>query len=298
VYGLARALPPLEGEVLMNKRRVLCTILIGAGLIVMPILGYLLSLHLLPTPQVAVIRVTWDLWSDYTRYVSEALEAVGGDPAVRAVVIEIASPGGEVTASEGLYFDLLRLREAKPVVASIGEMAASGAYYVACAADLIYAKPASAVGNVGVISFLPGPELIDEELLTTGPFKLSGGPQLSWVGQMEMLKETFLEAILAQRGDRLQVGPEILSRGEIYLGLQAQQMGLVDEIGSQTDAIARAAQMAGLRRYDVVDYTPEWEEDFFLFDFGQARRRTAAALASPPENLPPGFYYRYVEPLP
>jgi len=263
--------------------------------VVLPLVaGYLLSLYLLPTPQVAVIRIEGDIWGYYTAFVSDALEEVGSDPAVSAVVLDIVSPGGEVTASEGLYFDVLKLRERKPVIASVGEMAASGAYYVAAAADEIYAKPASAVGNIGVISFLPDPDIIDEVLITTGPFKLSGGSQAEYVRQMEMLKETFLEAIYSQRSDRLQVGPEVLSRGEIYLGLQAQQMGLVDEVGSEGDAIAAAAQMAKVRHYRVVDRTPSLPEEaaFALFKF--ERGSTAALVADLPEDMPPGFYYRYV----
>jgi ClpP class serine protease len=113
---------------------------------------------------------------------------------------------------------------------------------------------------------------------------------------MEMLKDTFLAAILAQREDRLQIGPEILSRGELYLGLQAQQMGMIDAVGSQGDAIAAAARMARLRNYAVVDRTPTLPEEAFLFGFKQERGSTAASVAAPPEHLPPGFYYRYLEP--
>jgi len=169
------------------------SLLKAAGVILLVVViplsvGYAASLWLVPTPQVAVIRIEGDIWGFYTAYISQALEEVGNDPAVGAVVLDIVSPGGEVSASEGLYFDILRLREKKPVVASLGELAASGAYYVASAAG---------------------------------------------------------------------VGPEVLSRGEIYLGLQAQQMGLVDEIGSQTEAVAAAARQARLRHYRVVDRTPE-----------------------------------------
>jgi protease-4 len=280
----------------MNKRKGLHLILTVAGLLLVLGCGYLLSLYLIPSPEIALIRIEGDIWGTYTAYLRQALEEAARDPAVRAVVLEIASPGGEVTASEELYFEVLNLRESKPVVASVSEFAASGAYYVASAADQIYAKPSSVVGNIGVFSILPEPDLVDEQLITTGPFKLSGGPQVEAIRQLEMLKDTFLEAILAQRADRLQVGPEILSRGEVYLGLQAQQMGLVDQVGSQGDAIAAAADMAGLRNYEVVDRTPALSEDEFLFQLKLERGMTAASVAAPPEYLPPGFYYRYVEP--
>ena len=82
-------------------------------------------------------------------------------------------------------------------------MAASGAYYLASAADQIYAKPGSMVGNIGVISILPEPDQLDETFFTTGPFKLSGGSQVEVIRQLEVLKDTFVTAILAQREDRL-----------------------------------------------------------------------------------------------
>ena len=285
----------------MSERKIPRALLKATGLlllvVVLPLaLGYGLSLYFFPKPQIAVIRLEGDIWGSYTAYLSDALEEVRTDRAVRAVVLDIVSPGGEVTASEELYYDVLKLRESKPVVASVGEMAASGAYYVAAATDLIYAKPASSVGNIGVISYLPSDEQLDEEMITTGPFKLSGGPQVDYIRQIELLKETFLAAILAQRQDRLQVGPDVLSRGEIYLGMQARQMGLVDRVGSQGDAIEAAAQLAKLRRYEVRDRSPQLPEELELLFYRFEGVVTAASVAALPEELPPGFYYRYVAP--
>lgn len=281
----------------MNRGKVLRFFLTAVGLLLLLGVGTLLSLALVPTPQVAVIRIEGEIWGPYTAFVRQAMQQVGRDRAVQAVVLQIVSPGGEVTASEDLYFEVLKLRESKPVVASIDELAASGAYYVASAADWIYAKPGSAVGNIGVISILPEPDLVDEKLVTTGPFKLSGGPQAEAMRQMEMLKDTFLAAILSQRENRLKVGAEILSRGEIYLGLQAAQMGLVDQVGSLSDAIGDAANRARLRNYVVVDRTPQPPEDEFAFAFGLETGWTALSVAAPPDELPPGYYYRYAEPL-
>lgn len=279
----------------MNGRRILKAVGVILLVLVLPLVaGYFVSPYVVPTPEVAVIRVEGEIWSYYTAYVHDALQKAENDPAIRAVVLDIASPGGEVTASEDLYFDILKLRESKPVIASVRELAASGAYYIASAADVIYAKPASEVGNIGVISYLPDPDLVDEYLLTTGPFKLSGGPQVGYLRKLEMLKDTFVAAILAQRADRLTVGPEVLSRGEIYLGLEAQRMGLVDELGSQADAIAEAARMARIRHYRVTDRSPELPEEEFAFEI--RRGTTAATVAAVPKNLPPGFYYRYIEP--
>jgi protease-4 len=286
----------------MNRRDALRSFKAPALILVLLILplaaGIMLSLYLIPAPQIAVVRIEGDIWGFYTAYLADALEAVGSDAAVRAVVLDISSPGGEVTASEDLYFSILSLREKKPVLASVDEIAASGAYYIASAADQIYAKPASEVGNVGVISFLPEPDLVDEQMITSGPFKLSGSPQVAYVRQIDMLKQTFLAAILAQRADRLQVGPEVISRGEVYLGLEAQRMGLIDAVGSRSDAVAAAARMARVRHYAVVDRSPEPPADeFSLIGLKLPSGSTAATLAARPTQLPPGFYYRYIEPL-
>jgi protease-4 len=288
----------------MDKRNTLRSFLKTLGLLLVLIIlplaaGSLLAAVLIPRPQIAVVRIEGDIWGYYTAFLADSLEAVGNDPAVRAVVLDISSPGGEVTASEDLYFSVLSLREKKPVVASIDEMAASGAYYIASAADQIYAKPASEVGNIGAISILPSPDLVDEQLITSGPFKLSGGPQVDYIRRIDLLKQTFLAAILAQRADRLQVGSEVLSRGEVYLGLEAQRMGIIDEIGSQGDAVAAAARLARVRHYKVVDRSPELpEEEFSLLGLKLQAGSTAATLAAWPKDLPPGFYYRYVEPTP
>jgi protease-4 len=280
----------------MNRQKVLRVFLTMAGLFLLLIIGCLVAKFLIPTPEIAVIRIEGDIWGSYTAYVRQAMDEAANDPAVRAVVLEISSPGGEVTASEDLYFEVLRLRDSKPVVAAVHEIAASGAYYIASAADQIYVKPGSVVGNIGVISFLPEPDVMDEMLLTTGPFKLSGGSQVEAIRQMEVLKDTFLAAILAQREDRLKVGPEILSRGEVYLGLQAEQIGLVDKVGSKGDAVEAASRLAMLRNYEVVDRTPELPGEELLFEYKMQRGSTAATIAAPPKQFPPGFYFRYVEP--
>ena len=280
----------------MNRQKVLRVFLTIGGLFLVLVIGCLVAKYLIPTPEIALIRIEGDIWGSYTTHVRQAMDEAATDPAVRGVVLEFSRPGGDVTASEDLYFEVLRLRDSKPVVAAIHEIAASGAYYIASAADQIYAKPGSTVGNIGVISFLPEPDIVDEMLFTTGPFKLSGGSQVEAIRQMEVLKETFLTAILAQRKDRLTVGPEILSRGEVYLGLQAEQIGLIDKVGSKGDAVEAAARLAMLRNYEVVDRTPELPEDEYLFEYKLQRGSTAATIAAPPKQFPPGFYFRYVEP--
>jgi protease-4 len=282
----------------MKKHRVVLWIL---GIVVVAVLAGLswcLARHFVPTPQVAVVKVEGEIYESYTNLIGQALEDLGADHTVRAVVLEVSSPGGGVTASESLYFDILKLRERMPVFVSMGEVAASGGYYISAAADQIYAKPTSIVGNIGVLSSMPDPDLVDEMLITTGPFKLTGGTATEWTRQMETLKNLFVAAVTAQRADRLTVPVEQLTRGEIYLGLQAKGIGLVDALGSRADAIAAAAQMAGLRNYEVVDRTPELPESDLSFLLGSTDTQPAEADAAPPkrERLAPGIYYLYLQP--
>jgi protease-4 len=254
-------------------------------------LGAIVAPRLVPAPQIGVIRIWFDIYTPTAQVVIDQLDYALEHRAVRAVVLIIDSPGGEVTASEDLYYSILDARQEVPVVASVDVLAASGAYYLAAATDEIYAKPTSLVGNIGVIGYaVPAPYLL-EEVLTTGPYKAFGGTQAGQVRQMEIAKEGFLQAVAAGRGDRLKTSLDFLSRGEAFSGVQALSLGLVDQLGSNQEAIARAAELAGLRDYDVVDLLPATypEEDIPWAFQGQTEWRKLT-------ELPPGLYYRYIEP--
>lgn len=220
------------------------------------VLGAVLAVLLLPVPKVGVIRFEGIIWSDSIAYLGAMLDRAMDDPSIRAVVLEIDSPGGDVTATEELYFRLLQLRADKPLVVTVDYLAASGGYYMAAAGDYVYAKPASLVGNVGVISFLPPVDeqrFTDEDYVSTGPFKFSGGSRGDYVRQIELAKQAFLEAVYAQRGDRLHIDRVSLSGGEIFMGLQAERLGLIDGLGANSEAVQKAADLAGLRNYRTVD---------------------------------------------
>ncbi len=259
--------------------------------VVLPLgIGSSLASKLVPAPKVGVVRVWFDLYYYTTEIVIQQLNHARDDHSIKAVVLLIDSPGGEVTSSENLFYSLLDLREELPVVASVDYMAASGAYYLAVAADEIYAKPTSLVGNIGVIGYAAPMPYVDEQVLTTGPYKAFGGTQAGQVQQMEIAKESFLTAVAAGRGSRLQASLDFLSRGEIFSGVQAVEKGLIDGLASNDTAVARAAELAGLRNYEVVelwDLTFPEEESPFLFQ-GKTDWR-------PVNELPPGLYYRYIE---
>lgn len=218
--------------------------------------GVVLAIAAVPAPRVAVIRFEGVIWEESVPYLAEMLERAAADRSIRAVVLELDSPGGDVTATEELYFRLLDLRCSKPLVVTIDYLAASGGYYLAAAGDYVYAKPASLVGNVGVIAFLPSVDeqrVTDEDYVSTGPYKFSGGSRGDYVRQIELAKLGFLEAVYSQRGERLRVEREELASGEVYMGLQALRMGLVDGLGANSEAVTKAVELAHLRAYEVVD---------------------------------------------
>lgn len=252
--------------------------------------GYLLSLVVVPKPKIGIIRLQDEIWSLNVNTAIDLLTKTRKDNTVKAVVLEINSPGGEVAASENLYYEVLNLREAKPVVASVDGMAASGAYFVAVAADFIYAKPSSMVGNIGVISLLPPPSFVDEDLIFTGPFKFFGGSRDSYIQQMEMSKEGFLEAVMTHRGERLKADRQTLSRGAIYIGMRALGLGLIDSLDSTSGAVEKAASQAGLRDYQVVNLGRISPIDMLLEDVGMNQK--GQSLGS---ELPPGIYYLYLD---
>jgi len=217
------------------------------------LLGVLLSVWLIPAPKIGIIRLEGDIYDEMADYVVEQLNYAENDPSIRAVVLKINSPGGGVTASENLYYSILSFREHKPLIVSIDTLAASGGYYAASAGDVIYAKPSSSVGNIGVVSLLPAPSFVDEELITTGPFKLFGSSRAGYVRELEILKQGFLEAVLAQRVDYLKIDKEQLARGEIYIGVLALDLGLIDVLGTLNDAVERAARMVKIANYQILD---------------------------------------------
>jgi len=259
-------------------------------------LGLYLAPRLIPAPQIGVIRLNYDIFDLTAREVVTQLEYAREEESVRAVVFILNSPGGSATYSEELFLNVLDTRREVPVVAAVDVVAASGAYYVAAAANEIYAKPTSAIGSIGVIGLLPGPIYLDDETLTTGPFKAFGATEDAMIRQAERSKFAFLEAIRSGRGDRLQVDLDVLARGEIYNGLQAVEMGLIDGIRSNAAVYERAADLAGIADYEIVELYPLAVGEEGILNAAHLPPLDIERLWAPPTNYPPGLYYRYIQP--
>jgi protease-4 len=277
---------------------ILMTILV---IIIIPLaLGLFLAPRIVSEPKIGVVHLNYDIVGLTVQYMLTQLAYAREDDSVKAVVMYINSPGGSAAYSEELFLDILNTRAEKPVIATVDLLAASGAYYAAAAADEIYAKPTSSIGSIGVIAVLPGPVFIDEDLLTTGPYKAFGGTRDSFMRQMEISKNAFLEAVQTGRGERLTVEPAFLSRAEIFSGAQAEAMGLIDGLLSGDEAIQRAAELAGIKNYQVVELSelafPDEKNDEGAQEIHRSAVVDPRRLWAAPKDLPAGVYYRYIVP--
>jgi len=219
----------------------------------LPLVLGLLVAALIPPPVIGVISLSDAIYSYSAQAVIKQIDYARKHPEVRAVVLVLDSPGGTVVHTESVYLELLKLRESKPVVVSIEGMAASGAYYLTAGSDYAFAKPTSMVGNIGVIGVLPDSPSIFENIISTGPYKLWGSPRDTYMRQIETIKQVFYEVVKSGRGDRLQAGPDVVLSGQIWPAAAAYQIGLIDELGSQSDAIEKAASLARVSNYTVTD---------------------------------------------
>lgn len=221
--------------------------------LVLPLVLGLLVAALIPQPVIGVISLTDAIYGYTAQSVIQQINYAREHPEVRGVVLVLNSPGGTVVDTEAVYLELLKLRESKPVVVSIDGMAASGAYYLTAGSDYAFAKPTSMVGNIGVVGMLPEAPMIFENVISTGPYKLWGSPRDTYMRQIETIKQAFYEAVKTGRGDRLTASADVVLSGQIWPGSMAYQIGLIDELGSQSDAVEKAADLARVSNYKMVD---------------------------------------------
>jgi protease-4 len=190
------------------------------------------------------------------------------DPSVEAVVLRIDSPGGSAAASEVILREVQLLREAgTPVVASMGSVAASGGYWIACQADRILAQPTTITGSIGVFGMFPNlAGLLDKVgvnvvAVQTGPHAdLMSLARPKSEAELELLQEYvdeiyrgFLTRVAAGRGIS-EEEVDAIGEGRVWTGRQALELGLIDRFGGLEEAVAEAAVLAGLEDYDV-DYS-------------------------------------------
>jgi protease-4 len=183
------------------------------------------------------------------------------NPQVKAVVIRINSPGGVVGPTQELHQALMRVREAgKPVVASLGSVAASGGYYTAVAADRIFANPGTLTGSIGVIMQMANVESlfkkvgVDYVVVKAGRYKDIGNFTRPMTPEERRVLQTLLDDVHAQFIDAVATGRKLdradvikFADGRVFSGTQAKDLKMIDTLGSFEDAINEAAKLAGLR---------------------------------------------------
>jgi protease-4 len=223
--------------------------------------GYYLAHYLYPKPKIGVIYLQDQVSGLLADIMSEEINYARHAADIKGIVLVINSPGGSASAGHDIYYQMRALRETKPVVASMDNLAASAAYQIGVAANEIYAKPASVVGNIGVIMGQPQPEVLSDAFLTTGPFKSTGGSSTAFLQKLDLLHADFRDSVIAERSQApnpLKLKPEQVATGEIWIGIEALENGIIDHIGSKLDAIDRAAELAGVSNYEVVDIRQEY----------------------------------------
>jgi len=215
----------------------------------------------------------------------ESEDAVGGDTLARelrylrvddevdAVVLRIDSPGGSASASEVILREMQLLQEVKPVVVSMGAVAASGGYWIACHADRIIAHEQTITGSIGVFGMFPNVEVllgkigVHVDTVKIGPtadifspYRRKSEAELARVQVwIDAIYEAFLDRVVAGRGLEREVVAEI-AQGRVWSGAAALELGLIDATGGLADAVEIAAQLAGSGDYSVEYMEPEMDE--------------------------------------
>lgn len=239
---------------------------------------------------IALLRVEGPIID--VRWYLDQVRDLKKDDGIKGVVLRIDSPGGAVAPTQELYTEIIALSEVKPVVTSMGTVAASGGYYLSCATDWIVSNPGTITGSVGVIMELANFEELFQKIgvssrtIKSGKFKDTGNPMRPMTEEeqrllQDMIMDTydqFVEAVLNGRPvEEDKVRPYL--DGRVLTGRQAHNLGLVDELGNIYRAIEKATELAGFEEVPEQIYEPEREKPGFLgFLFGEASARNIASM--------------------
>ena len=203
----------------------------------------------------------------------ETLEELSKDDWIKAVVLRVDSPGGSALTSELIWRTIEKLKKSKPVIVSMGNVAASGGYYIAAGADHIFADPLSITGSIGVFATLPNVKgFLDDigiqaQSVETHPNALGYSPfqtlnksyEQKMISGIENIYEIFKERVIQGR----ELSPEAvenLAQGRVWSGKQALKLGLIDDLGDLQDAITLAANDLDIEDYNVIEY-PKFEDN-------------------------------------
>jgi protease IV len=240
--------------------------------------------------RIAMIPVEGVIGGEMTKTVNRYLKQYGEDERVKAIILRVNSPGGGVADSQEIYREVKRVRDEhkKKVVISMGSVAASGGYYIACPADYIFANPGTITGSIGVIAeWLNYKELAEWAKLKpvvfkTGEFKDTGSATRELTERerqyfqslINQMYGQFVSAVAEGRKGRGVEGQELsdlekvkqLADGRVFTGQAAKENGLVDELGNYEDALKYTAKLVGIKDEPQVITPPKEREGFTLLD--------------------------------
>jgi len=249
--------------------------------------------------EIAVVPVSGIIRGETYKEFDQLLTQAEKDSNVKALILDVDTPGGEVGASDEIYQRILKFKSEKakagvtaPVVATMGSLATSGGYYVSCAADYIVAQPTTLTGNIGVImprynvSKLCEKWGIEETTITStgATFKNAGSMFQPETAEdrayiQNLIDQTFAQfktVVTTGRGTNLKGTIDSIANGKVYTANDAAKLGLIDKIGYLSDAVTKAAKMAGLSKEHVVRY----EEPPSIFDILSSKSTLPAQGAS------------------
>jgi protease-4 len=211
--------------------------------------------------------------------IAKAIRDARTDDKIKAIVLRVNSPGGSALASDVIWREMMLAKEVKPVVVSMGDLAASGGYYIACGADWIFAQPNTITGSIGVFGVIPnfGPMLEDKLGITTSIVEtnehsvslsvLNGlsEEERSMVQQgVDDIYMDFTTKVANGRG-KTQAEIDSIGQGRVWAGSDAINIGLVDELGGIDEAINYAAELAKIKKGDINTKSyPEYKTPFFV----------------------------------
>ncbi len=215
--------------------------------------------------KIAILEIKGAILS--SREIIENIHSVKKNANVKGVVLRINSPGGGVSPSQEIYSEVKKLARSKKVVASFSSIAASGGYYIACAAEKIVANPGSLTGSIGVVMDFSNVQGLLEKLglgkyvIKSGKFKDIGSPLREMTHDEKQVLQSVIDTVHNQFVDAVAEGrgmnrEEIkkIADGRVFSGEQALSLGLVDKLGSLQDSIDLVAKLAGIKGEPKVFY--------------------------------------------
>ena len=221
---------------------------------------------------------------------NRALKEAREDKNIKAIVLRIDSPGGSALTSELIWREIELTKKVKPVVVSMGNVAASGGYYIACNADKIFAESTTITGSIGVFGMLPNFSTLSEKMgihteqVSTHKNSANYSPFVPLTENFRGFTQESVERIYKTFVNRVATGRKMtfeqvdeIGQGRVWTGAEALKIGLVDKIGGMDEALAEASKLAKIKDYRTINY-PEYEKDLFEMFAGMSFASTKEEL--------------------